>query len=207
MARDVAHLPDAFALKARVAHRKNLVDNEDLGLEVSGYRKGETHIHPARVVLHRGVDELADLREVDDFVELTVDLHPPHAEDRAVEIDVLSTRELGVEAGADLQQRANASPQPHLTPGGLRDAREDLQQGALARPVAADEPHDFARPHLEGNVFQSPEGRFLSRGGGAPAKPTLDLAERCGAHLDQAVTQSMIALPPLAEVVLLPQTA
>src|SRR5690606_20264829 len=45
------------------------------------------------------------------------------------------------------------------------------------------------------------------RTGGAPAKPTLDLAERCGAHLDQAVTQSMIALPPLAEVVLLPQTA
>ena len=47
--------------------------------------------------------------EGDDLVELASDLGPRHAEDRAVEEDVLAAGELRVEAGADLEQARDAA--------------------------------------------------------------------------------------------------
>ena len=101
----VAHLPETLPLERGVAHGQDLVDDEDLRLEMGGHRKGQAHVHAARVALHRRVDELADLGERDDLVELSVDLGLSHAEDGAAEIDVLEPGELLVEAGADLEQR------------------------------------------------------------------------------------------------------
>ena len=69
----------------------------------------EPHVHPARVALDRGVDELLDAGELDDVVEALLDLLALHAEDRAVEIDVLAPGELLVEARADLEQAADAT--------------------------------------------------------------------------------------------------
>ena len=68
--RDVVHLAEALLLEARVADRQHLVDDQDLGLEVRGDGEREPHVHAARVVLHRRVDEPLDLRERDDLVEL-----------------------------------------------------------------------------------------------------------------------------------------
>ncbi len=56
-------LPRQLLLERRVADREDLVDEEDLGLEVRGDREGQPHVHAARVVLDRSVDELLDLRE------------------------------------------------------------------------------------------------------------------------------------------------
>ena len=64
---------------------------------------------PLRVALDRRVEELLDLGEGDDLVELARDLARRHAEDRAVEEDVLAAGELGVKAGADLEQAADAA--------------------------------------------------------------------------------------------------
>ena len=70
---------------------------------------------------------------------------PPHAEDRAVQEDVLAAGQLGVEAGADLEQRPDAAAQhrPARSVGG-GDPREDLQQRALAGAVAADDADHLA---------------------------------------------------------------
>ena len=62
-----------------------------------------------------------------------------HAENRAVEEDVLAAGQLLVEAGADFQQAADAAVEIDLAVGHLGDARQDLQQRALAGAVAADE--------------------------------------------------------------------
>ena len=80
-----------------------------------------------------------------------------HAQDRAVQVDVLAPGQLGVKAGAHLQQAAH--PPVDLGPpaGRLGDAGEDLEQRALARAVAADDPHHFALLHLEGDILQRPE--------------------------------------------------
>jgi len=68
---------------------------------ISRDREGQTDVHPAGVAFYRGIQEPADLGEVDDGVELLTDLGPLHPQDRAVEEDVFSPGQLGVELGAD----------------------------------------------------------------------------------------------------------
>ena len=70
----VLHLAEALLLEGGVADRQHLVDDQDLRLEVRGHGEGQAHVHAARVVLHRRVDEPLDLGEGDDLVELAVDL-------------------------------------------------------------------------------------------------------------------------------------
>ena len=71
-----------------------------------------------------------------------------HPEDRAVEEDVLASGQLRVEAGADLEQRADASVDLRAALRRERDLREDAQQRALARAVGSDHADDlaFVRP-------------------------------------------------------------
>src|SRR2546423_114666 len=69
----------------------------------------EADVHPGAVALDRRVEELFDAGEIDDGVELPADLLAAHPQDRAVEIDVLPAGQLGVKAGADLEQRSDAA--------------------------------------------------------------------------------------------------
>ncbi len=101
---DRAHLPQALALERRVPHRQHLVDQQDLGFEVGGHRKGETDVHAAGVTLHRRVEEPCQFGELDDVVEVGCDLPAPHPEDGAGEANVLPAGELGVESGTYLQE-------------------------------------------------------------------------------------------------------
>src|SRR2546421_12369083 len=73
-----------------------------------------------------------------------------HAEDGAVEIDVLATGELRVKPGADVEKRSNAPASAGLALGGLRDPGQDLQQRGLARPVGTD--HAERLPLADGEV-------------------------------------------------------
>ncbi len=132
------------------------------------HREREPHAHAGRVALDGRVEEALHAREVDDLVEARGDLGAPHAEDRAVEVDVLAARELGVEAGAHLEQAADAAAQLDAPRRRLGDARQDLEQRALARAVAADDAEHLAAPHLEVDVAQRPD-RFAPRRAPAPA--------------------------------------
>ena len=177
LVRHLAHLPDALALEADVADRQHLVDEHDLRIEVRGHREREPDGHAARVALERGVEEALDLGEVHDLVEAPVDLAPPHAEDRAVQIDVLAPGQLPVEAGPDLEQRAQPSLDACVPRRRLGDAREDLEQRALAGSVAPDERDEVAFRHLERHVAKSPERRAvvladaLAAGAAGPERP------------------------------------
>ena len=99
---------EALALEVLVADREDLVEEEHVGLEERGDREPEPHRHSARVRADRTVDRVLDLGERDDLVEALADLGPPQALDRAVQVDVLAAAEVGVEAGAELEQRADA---------------------------------------------------------------------------------------------------
>ena len=71
--------------------------------------KPEPRVHAGRVALDRRVDELRDAGEVDDLVELARDLGALHAHDRALQEDVLAAGQIGMEAGGDFDQRADAA--------------------------------------------------------------------------------------------------
>ena len=110
---DVLHLAEALLLKARVADGQHLVDDQDLRVEMRRHGEGQAHVHAARVALHRRVQEAADLAELDDLVELALDLGPRHAEDGAVQLDVLAAGELG--DGSRCPPRAGSPPCPLIS--------------------------------------------------------------------------------------------
>src|SRR3954453_1581571 len=103
-----------------------------------GHREREARIHPARIMLDRGVQKRPDLGEFDDGVELAMNLAAAHSEDRAIEIDVVPAAEFGMKAAADLEQRSDASVDRRASARRRRDPREDLQERALAGAIPPD---------------------------------------------------------------------
>src|SRR5262249_54279378 len=77
-------------------------------------------------------------------VELRLDLPAGHAEDDPVEGDVLAPRQLGMEAGPDLDEGAQPTVHHEGARGGHGDAREDLEESALPRAIRAHQPQDFS---------------------------------------------------------------
>jgi hypothetical protein len=155
---DVLHPSEALSLELRVADGKHLVHDQHLGLEVGGHGEGQPHLHPAGVPLDGRVEESSDVGEGHDLVELPLDLRLSHAEDGAAHEDVLPPGELRMEPGARLEERAH--PTHYLDPAlGRRDnARKDLEQRALPRPVAADDADDLTASDLERDLTQGPDG-------------------------------------------------
>ena len=99
----------ALGLERLVADGDDLVDQQDVGIHVDRDGEAEADVHARGVVADRVVDEVFDTGEGNDVVELAVDLPGGEPEDRPVEVDVLAAREVGVEAGADLEQGADAA--------------------------------------------------------------------------------------------------
>jgi hypothetical protein len=171
---EVADLVDALALEGLVAHRQDLVDEEDVRVRVHGHGEGEADVHARGVELHLGVEEVPDPREVDDGVELPVDLPLGQAQDRSVQVDVLPAGQVRVEPGAQLQKRGDASPDVDLPPVGREDAADDLQEGGLARAVGAGQPDRLARVDRERDVLQGPVLLRVEAGAAGVDHPLLE---------------------------------
>ena len=112
---------------------------------------------PDEIALDRRVDELLAFREGDDLVELPGDLGLGHAENRAVQEDVLAARQLGMKTGADLQQAGDPAPHRDLTGGRRRHLGKNLEQGALARAIPADDAQHFPFSDVEAHVVERQE--------------------------------------------------
>ena len=95
--------------EALVADGEHLVDEQHVGIDVDRDGEPEPHVHAGRVGLHRRVDELLQLGELDDLVEALLDLALGEAEHDAVDEDVLAAGDLRVEPGAELDQRRDAA--------------------------------------------------------------------------------------------------
>ena len=154
---NVLHLADGFLLEFGVADGKDFVDNQYLGVEVCGDGEAEAHHHTARITLHGGVDISFAATEVDYLVKFLGNLSFGHSEDGTVHIDVFPARHLGMEAGADLQQTPDTAAGADGAGGGGGDFGEDLQQGAFAGTVLADDAHHVALLDFEVDVTQGPD--------------------------------------------------
>src|SRR5277367_2342754 len=100
-------------------------------------------------MFHSRVQKFFQFGERNNFVEFVVNLGVAHAEHRAVQVNVLASRQFRMKARADLQQAANAALEAEAPEGWLRDAREDLDQRAFARAGATDNAHDLALANFE----------------------------------------------------------
>jgi len=88
-----------------------------------GDGEGQADVHAGGVVLDGSVNEFFELGEGHDFVELAGDFGFGHAENGAGEKRVFAARELGMEAGADFEQRADAAVNFRPTFSGPGDSR------------------------------------------------------------------------------------
>ena len=154
------HLQDAveaFGLEVLVADGQNLIDDQDLGAHVDGDGEAQAHVHARRIMLDRHIDVIAQFGEVQDVVKKALGLLAAEAQHRGIEIDILAPGEVGVEARAQFQQGADAAMHPDFARGGLDNAGDQLEKGALAAAVAADDAHAAPRQHVEGDVAHSPQ--------------------------------------------------
>jgi hypothetical protein len=90
----------------------------------------------------------------DDLVETSRDLALGQAQHHPVDEHVLATGDLGVEAGAELDERGHAPGHAHDTGGRLADARDQLQHRALAGAVSADDAERPAGSHVERHAVE-----------------------------------------------------
>ena len=153
----VAHLAQAFALKTHVANCQDFVNQQDFWFQVGRYAEGQSYVHPARIALDGRIEKTLHFGKGNDLVEPAVDLRLAHPEDGAIQIDVFATGKFLVEAGAHLEQRADAPTDLDSTLGRLGDAREHLEQRALACAIAADHADDRARGDVERDIFERPD--------------------------------------------------
>src|SRR6185436_435650 len=100
---DVAHLLKTLLLKLRIADCEHFVDQQHFRLEMRRDAKRKPHVHTTRIAFHRRVEKLLNFSKAGDLVKLAVDLGLAHAEDRAVEIDVLATGQLRMKARAHFE--------------------------------------------------------------------------------------------------------
>ena len=157
---DVVHLAEALLLEPRVADREHFVDDQDLRLEVRRDREREPHVHAARVVLHRRVDEALDLGEGDDLVELARDLRAAHAENRAVQENVLAAGQLRMKPGADFEQRADAPDEcAHGRASGSVIRDRIFSSVDLPAPLRPMMPDDVARARSRTTRRRAPRAR------------------------------------------------
>ena len=96
------HSAQTFPLEVRVAHCQHFVDYQDLGIQMSRHGKGQPHIHAARITLDRRVQKLLRFGERNNLIEFPPDFVLAHPQDGAVEIDVLTARQFGMETGPRL---------------------------------------------------------------------------------------------------------
>jgi hypothetical protein len=80
-----------------------------------------------------------------------------HAEDRAVQEYVLASAQLGMEAGAELEQRRDAPVHGHRALVWHEDPGQHLEHRALPGAVRADQPERGSGRHLERDVSERPE--------------------------------------------------
>ena len=97
------HRSQALLLKTHVSDCQHFVDKEHVRAQVGGHRETQPHAHTARVPFDGRVQILRDVGELDDPVHHRVGFPLLHAQDRAVQIDVLATRELIMESRSDLE--------------------------------------------------------------------------------------------------------
>ncbi len=90
LAAELGDARHALVLEGGVADGHDLVEQEDVRVEVRGDREAEAGVHAARIGAHRSVDEVAELRELDDVLHPRLDLLAADPVDRGVEDDVLT---------------------------------------------------------------------------------------------------------------------
>ena len=176
--------PFAFLLEHEVADGEHLVHNEDVGNDDGGDGERNARYHAGRIILQGHIEEFLDFREFDDFVEMVFDKALRIAEQGAVQIDVLTRRQLHVEPGTQLDERCDVAVDGARAFGGLEDAGDDLEQSRFAGSVGAEDAEYVSFAHLEGDVVERAEFLEAQLPPGQGDRILLEVVHRLIGHVE-----------------------
>lgn len=154
------HLPDArlaFSTESRVAHRHDLVDEQDLWFKMGGHSEPKSGFHAHGIGPDGLVDVVTKFAERDDVLHALGHLVVGQPEDAAVEFDVLPAAEVALESRADAGKQ-NASPTGADGAGiGAVDACNQAQDGRFPGSVRSDDAKDLTTFHVEVDLVEGSE--------------------------------------------------
>src|SRR3990172_13377853 len=161
--------------------------------------KCQAHVHAAREMLDRGIQEFFNPRKIHDLIEFAGDLNPAHPKNSSVEVNILADCQLGVKTGSHFQKGTNPAVKIHPAGGWAGYTRQDLEQGALAGAIASDDADRFTTFDFEGDIIQRPEGLLF------PKPLTFQPAQRHTGSVGKRLTKCCITRLLPANFVLLSQ--
>src|SRR5271157_3026762 len=118
--------------------------------------KGKAHVHATGIALDGRVNEFLHFSKVHDLIELAINLFAAHAENRAIEVDVLTPSQFRVKASAHFQQTGDAAFDLDFAGGRCSNTRENLEKCTLAGSITSDNAEHFALLDGKRNIPQSP---------------------------------------------------
>ena len=151
---ELADLCEALVLEVLVANGEHLVDEQHVGVEMHRDAEPKAHVHAARVRLHRGVEEPADVGELLDRRHDPVHLLAREPQERSIQIRVLAPAEVRMEAGTDLEERGHPAVDLERATRRFRGPRQELEECRFPGAVRADHAERLARLDREAHVAQ-----------------------------------------------------
>ena len=150
-------MSDAFCAKVLIADRQHFVDHQDVGIDMRSDSERQPDEHSRRIVLHRCVDEFVDPSKVQDAVETIKHRASRQPQDCPIEEDVVTPRQLQMEAGADFQHARYATAQFDAASRGRSDATHQFKECRFAGAVVTQEGNLFPGGDRKVELAQGPE--------------------------------------------------
>ncbi len=141
----------------RVGHGEHLIHQEHLRLEGNGDGEAEAQRHARGVGAHRHIDEVAELRKLDDGVVPLAHRRRRIPHQGGAQIDVVAPAQLRTEAGRQLEEAAHTPAHDDAPARRPEDAGDQPQQRALARAVVPDKPDRLACVYRQVEILECPE--------------------------------------------------
>ena len=148
------HALAAALTEIRVAHRQNLVADQDVRIHHGRDGEAQPRFHPGGIILDRRIQEPLQLGELHDLIKMLFHELPGMAQDRTVEKNVLPRGQLLVKSGAELNHRRDLPAHPHLPLVGLQNTGDRFQKRTLAGAICPDQSPRLALLHMQVNVLQ-----------------------------------------------------
>ena len=120
------HACHRLSLKLQITDGQHFVNDENIRIQWQQLPQMPVAQTSHCCSVSRRYRESLGICEIDDGVKLLINF-TTHAENRAVQIDVLPPRQFGMESGADFQQASNPAIKVDLTGRRLGNPAEDLE--------------------------------------------------------------------------------
>src|SRR6267378_346401 len=103
------------------------------------------------------VYERDDAGKVDNTIQLLFNFASPHSQQRTVQVNVFTARQLRVEAGRNLDERRKLAANSDLALCRRRDVVQEFKDSAFASTIETNNAECLTALHCEADVPQRPE--------------------------------------------------